>query len=45
MDDLSIHKGPGALALIFAFIAISKAYRQKIEKIRPLLKYNRGYII
>ena len=40
----SIHTGSEAVTLILALIAISKAYRQKIEKIRPLLKYNRGYI-
>ena len=41
----SLHTGSEAAALILDFIAISKAYKQKIEKIRPLLKYNRGYII
>ena len=45
MDQKSIYKGPRALALILAFIAIYKTLRPKIKKIRPLLIYNRGYII
>ena len=36
LDQRSIYKGLRALALILAFIAISKASRPKIEKIRPL---------
>ena len=44
-DQKSIYKGPRALALILALIAIYKTLRPKIKKIRPLLIYNRGYII
>ena len=41
----SIYKGPRAVALILALIASSKAYRPKIEKLRPLLIYDMGYVI
>ena len=45
IDQKSIYKAPRTVALILAFIAISKTLRSKIEKIRPLLIYNRECII
>ena len=36
LTENSINKGPRAVAFILAFIAIPKAWRPKIEKVRPL---------
>ena len=36
IDQKITYEGPRAVALILAFIAISKAQRPKMEKIKPL---------